>query len=214
MWTSTDNIKVRRLLASNLPMRVVQNSNMILVDTGRLKAQKSMMEKLNKIAQTEDFKLIVLTHTHGDHIESLEKITKVWDVNVVVHRSESRNIAGLVDEKRIIEFEDSFDLNTYGINGKVVHTPGHSSGSSSIILNNEIALVGDLIGDFFTKPWAKNNRKVNISSVRSMESLLTLNCKCYIPAHKRNWFDYDQLNIVFQQYTSGEAIYEKQVNCK
>jgi len=215
MWTTTATTttitKIQRLLTTNLPMSVVQNGNMILVDTGRAKGQESMFKKLNKICSNEEFKLIILTHTHPDHIETLASIAKKWDVKVLVHSSEAQNIVAHIDHERIIEFEDSFDLNDIGINGVVIHTPGHSPGSSSVILNNEIALVGDHIGDFFTKPWAKNNKKVSNSSLKSMERLLNLGCKLYIPAHKKNWFEYDQLNAVYQRYVNGEAVYEKQI---
>lgn len=214
MWTTTDNIEVRRLLTTNLPMLVVQSKSMILVDTGRMKAEKSLMKSLSEITQLKEFKLIVLTHSHDDHIESLNSIVNAWGVNVLVHKSEAKRIAELIGENRVIEFEDSFSLKSYGINGVVIHTPGHSSGSVSIILNNEIALVGDHIGDFFTKPWARNKKVVSSSSVKSMERLLRLKCTSYIPAHKKNWFEYDQLNTVYQQYIKGKAIYEKQVKCR
>jgi glyoxylase-like metal-dependent hydrolase (beta-lactamase superfamily II) len=43
--------------------------------------------------------------------------------------------------------EDSFDLAEYGISGQVIHTPGHSLGSVSIILDNGETLVGDMVRD-------------------------------------------------------------------
>ena len=40
---------------------------------------------------------------------------------------------------------DEFDLSEYGIAGKIIHTPGHSPSSLSIILDNGEALVGDIV---------------------------------------------------------------------
>lgn len=37
------------------------------------------------------------------------------------------------------------DLSEYGIAGKIIHTPGHSPSSLSIILDNGEALVGDIV---------------------------------------------------------------------
>ena len=41
--------------------------------------------------------------------------------------------------------EDEFDLQPYGIAGKIIHTPGHSPSSISIMLDNGEALIGDLV---------------------------------------------------------------------
>jgi len=40
---------------------------------------------------------------------------------------------------------DKFDLNEFGISGDVIHTPGHSKSSVSVVLVNGEVLVGDLI---------------------------------------------------------------------
>jgi glyoxylase-like metal-dependent hydrolase (beta-lactamase superfamily II) len=40
---------------------------------------------------------------------------------------------------------DTFDISPYGVDGKIVYTPGHSNCSISIILNTGEALVGDVM---------------------------------------------------------------------
>jgi glyoxylase-like metal-dependent hydrolase (beta-lactamase superfamily II) len=40
-----------------------------------------------------------------------------------------------------------FDLSGYGIEGRVIPTPGHSQGSITVILDNGEVLVGDLVGE-------------------------------------------------------------------
>jgi glyoxylase-like metal-dependent hydrolase (beta-lactamase superfamily II) len=44
-----------------------------------------------------------------------------------------------------IVMDDEFDLSDYGIPGKVIHTPGHSPSSISVMLDNGEALIGDLV---------------------------------------------------------------------
>ncbi|UCB44816.1 MAG: MBL fold metallo-hydrolase, partial [Spirochaetota bacterium] len=49
-----------------------------------------------------------------------------------------------------IVLEDSpFSLTPYGIKGKIIPTPGHSSGSMSLILESGDAFVGDLFMNGF-----------------------------------------------------------------
>ena len=43
--------------------------------------------------------------------------------------------------------DDVFGLSEYGISGKIIHTPGHSQGSMSIILDNGETLIGDMVRD-------------------------------------------------------------------
>jgi glyoxylase-like metal-dependent hydrolase (beta-lactamase superfamily II) len=44
-----------------------------------------------------------------------------------------------------IVMDDGFDLNEYGIPGRIIHTPGHSPSSISIISDNGETLIGDLV---------------------------------------------------------------------
>jgi hydroxyacylglutathione hydrolase len=50
-----------------------------------------------------------------------------------------------------IVIDDDFDLEKFGIAGRIIHTPGHTSGSLSVILDSGDAIVGDLIGSLFKK---------------------------------------------------------------
>ena len=66
---------------------------------------------------------------------------------------------------------------------KIIHTPGHTIGSISIIIDDEIALVGDtLFGLFKNKilpPFADNKEDL----YKSWLKLLNTSCKSFIPAH-------------------------------
>jgi glyoxylase-like metal-dependent hydrolase (beta-lactamase superfamily II) len=47
--------------------------------------------------------------------------------------------------KADIAFETDIDLNDFGINGRIIHTPGHTAGSVSVILSDGTAIIGDLL---------------------------------------------------------------------
>ncbi|MCK7531440.1 MAG: hypothetical protein MZV63_10595 [Marinilabiliales bacterium] len=42
-------------------------------------------------------------------------------------------------------FADTFDLNRFGINGYVLHTPGHSPGGATTVIDDLVAIAGDSI---------------------------------------------------------------------
>jgi hydroxyacylglutathione hydrolase len=58
-------------------------------------------------------------------------------------------------------------LNEFGFNAFVIHTPGHSFGSISVIIDNEIAIVGDAMFGVFRNsvflPFADDLKQMVIS---------------------------------------------------
>ena len=115
---------------------------------------------------------IILTHGHLDHIVCLVYAKEIAGADVICHRSiayklaageyeeavprsplwkvfnkpASRMLASKLDPVQPdILIEDEFPLAELGIQGKIRHTPGHSQGSCSIILDNGETLIGDLV---------------------------------------------------------------------
>ncbi|MHC4106289.1 MAG: MBL fold metallo-hydrolase, partial [Planctomycetota bacterium] len=122
----------------------------------------------------EEIQLIILTHGHWDHIGSTAEIKEMTGAKVVMHKNEkhwleeslkpmppgvttwgkistrlfSWTIVPFVHiqptEVDIVLENEEFSLEEYGISGKVVYTPGHSSGSVSVLLETGEAFVGDM----------------------------------------------------------------------
>ncbi len=122
----------------------------------------------------EEIQLIILTHGHWDHIGSAAEIKELTGAKVVMHQNEKHWLQeslkpmppgvstwGKISTKlfswTIVPFvhirptdvdivleDDEFSLEQYGISGKIIYTPGHSSGSVSVLLESGEAFVGDL----------------------------------------------------------------------
>lgn len=151
---------------------VVNGANSILVDTGvRGFSMKIKMLFRQYQLKPADIKLIVLTHTHYDHTGNLRELKKYTGAPVLVHQNEFENLKngftpvpkGHGKYSRLIsEFgravfpkyasprpfvadlvnTGEFDLNEFGLDAKIISTPGHTNGSQSIVIGKSL-IAGD-----------------------------------------------------------------------
>lgn len=205
-WEASKGLIVKRVLTTNSPMIVANKDNFILIDTGRTKARKGVLKKLKSFSVDRKLALVILTHTHHDHIENLESILAEHDAKILVHKNESDCLDMIKNKESVITFDKKYDLTIHGINGYVLHTPGHSSGSSSIVIDDEIAFIGDIIGDFMAKPWAKKRKTVSNKHLNSLKKLIDLSCRMYFQSHKRDVYTCEELHKLYESYNAGEAI--------
>jgi len=173
----------------------------ILIDSGSPGDLPMLEKKLKKAGvMLEEIELLILTHAHFDHAGNAEAIRKRSNCKIAAHQAE-RNflengknaaikpctmIATLMNPFMNIPFaatevgivvKDSFDLHPHGADAQIVSTPGHTSGSISVVTAGKEAIVGDLIGSglllglfFPDRPrhhyWMENMNEVRASLKR------------------------------------------------
>jgi len=152
---------------------IIRDEGTVLVDSGYPGSEDTILEKLHDIGGSpEDVRLIVLTHGHADHAGSAAALREKTGAKVAVHRLDAEKVREGQQGKlhptgftgRILGFffgmkkassypafepdiliDESLELEEYGIRGRVIHTPGHSPGCVSVLLNSGDAIAGDLI---------------------------------------------------------------------
>ncbi|MFA5756651.1 MAG: MBL fold metallo-hydrolase, partial [Smithellaceae bacterium] len=156
---------------------------------------------------------LVLTHTHYDHAENAAAIKDRYNPKIIVHKKEADYVrrgenpvihgtlplTGWISDRlshwylsqffryRPVDGDltvaERYDLKPLGFQGYLLSTPGHSPGSLSVILENEIAIVGDALFGVFKgsaiPPVAADEKRM----VASWEKLLKTGCSLYLPAH-------------------------------
>jgi glyoxylase-like metal-dependent hydrolase (beta-lactamase superfamily II) len=112
-------------------------------------------------------KYIYLTHCHGDHIKGVEELKAKCGGMVLVHRADAEglndvsiNLTPIIGLPKI-ELEadsrvDDGDLIHLGnLEFRVIHTPGHTKGSSSLYIESEKCLFsGDTL---FRGTWGRTD---------------------------------------------------------
>ena len=163
---------IRKRIGYSNATLIVNGKNSILVDTGVKGNMKQIQILFKQAhLKPSDLKLIILTHTHYDHTGNLAALKKWTGAKVMVHKNEFENLkngytpipAGTRSCPKFISRagslifprfaspnpfnaelinENEFDLTEFGIDAKVIHTPGHTKGSQSVIFRNT-AIAGD-----------------------------------------------------------------------
>lgn len=184
----------------------------ILIDTSLNFFWKELRDKLEKLGVgSGNLVALILTHTHFDHAENAHNIKAYMNPKVITHLLEKNNlehgenpyIIGTVSITKIlstingrnidwlfkykpcsvdIEVKDRFELDKLGFKGYILHTPGHTKGSMSIIID-EYAFVGDSMYGVVPKcikpPFATEEGIMQ----NSWKRLLDTNCSMYLPGH-------------------------------
>ena len=185
---------------------LVMGDQPILIDTGSPGETDAIAAALaEKRIHMRELALILLTHGHVDHAGSAGPIRMnlpiplachVGDVDMV-RKGENRPLQAIGLEAKIVKqmipnefpriapdvkFEENFRLDEYGVAGEVIHTPGHTAGSVSVMLDSGEAIVGDVLrGGYLggtlmpTKPlthyFAEDSRKIK----PSLEKIMSYN---------------------------------------
>ena len=125
------------------------------------------IEYLIKEVLKGNLKYIYLTHCHGDHIGGVTELKKRCGGKILIHRFDSIglndskiNLSSIIDIPEIeLEADSRIDdgdlLHLGNLEFKVLHTPGHTKGSTSLYCEKEGCLFsGDTI---FYGTWGRTD---------------------------------------------------------
>ena len=145
--------------------------SLVLIDAGEPGYSRRILDRIQNL-YPKSLNTILVTHAHYDHIGGIARIQKCTGAPVAIHeadlkdlRSGSTNIGTPRGGGRLIQplvplieklapvygvqaetrFFDQQMLVIDEMCIEVIHTPGHTSGSSCFLVNDEVLFTGDLL---------------------------------------------------------------------
>ncbi len=141
----------------------------VIVDTGSPGEEAKLLRAAERAGvRPEDMSLILHTHAHFDHAGSTAALVKTLNIPAVVHRADEEMMrTGKMNPLKPLGLEgrilmavlratfppsapdlvadETFDLSAFGVEGRILPTPGHTAGSISVLLPDGAAIVGDVM---------------------------------------------------------------------
>ncbi|PKL66599.1 MAG: Zn-dependent hydrolase [Methanobacteriales archaeon HGW-Methanobacteriales-1] len=228
-WITSHGLIIYQVLSGRSNSFLVSsNDKFFLIDTGRASSWKKLSKNLDGILGENQLSCLILTHTHFDHCENATKIKEKYNCKVIVHECEANylkngdsplpkgtniltrfliNFIGKRIQSRYnydpvhldIAVDEKFDLNKFGFQAYIIPTPGHSPGSISLIIDDELAIVGDAMFGVFKwsvyPPFADDTQLM----IQSWGKLLETGCVTYLPGHGTEI----SVNLLKKQYAKN-----------
>jgi hydroxyacylglutathione hydrolase len=147
---------------------------LFLVDGGMLGTGHRILKRIAEIGRKpEHLQFALVTHAHADHFGGLAVVQEASDCAIICHPSHAETIRtgrGIVSPgrngiariyeriagfvlpklklprlKRVMTAQDGDELHMFGLPGRILFTPGHSTGDLTLVLDDGSAFVGDLV---------------------------------------------------------------------
>ena len=148
---------------------VIKGSRSVLVDVGSHGTTRSLLQALRREGiDINDISLVLHTHGHSDHCAATWDSKQTIAAPVAIHAADAamlksgtnypliptrltgtilkcfvdRRFQGVTPD---ILIEQETDLESYGVDARVILTPGHTPGSISVLTGEGEIIVGDIM---------------------------------------------------------------------
>ena len=207
------------------------DAGLILVDAGIPYSEGLVIRKMKELGR-DDLKLIFITHAHIDHYGGANALREQTGALIAIHRDDAESMAvgrselGTVGDwertsdaalpyieplldvtptEADILLDDGDSLEEFGINAYVLHTPGHTPGSSTLIVDDRLAFVGDLLASSNGNVHAQQSFAEDWAQVKdSINRLRDVNPELIYPGHGSKPITREDLDTVEVRFAEQE----------
>jgi hydroxyacylglutathione hydrolase len=198
-------------IGDNSHVFFVTGDSTAIVDAGNPGGHWKILKALKANGISRDqVSVIVITHAHFDHYGSLRALKSELDVPVLAgspdadYMARGENVPGMNYSgrhalgpmadgvKADVLVTCDMGLQGYGIDARVLTTPGHTAGSLSVLAGNGDCTTGDFLASLYT-----GEPEV---IAQSLKKLAGGGSKCFYPAHGPRL----DASVVFSEFATQE----------
>jgi hydroxyacylglutathione hydrolase len=141
-----------------------------LVDAGSPGAENKILQAIQKL--NKSLRLIFITHAHFDHYGAVTALRRLTGAPVAIHAADAQAMAEgktpiryargrgrlvralqpllehwipLEPTSADLLLQDGDRLDDHGLDARLLHTPGHTPGSSCLVVEERLVFAGDLL---------------------------------------------------------------------
>jgi hydroxyacylglutathione hydrolase len=214
--SSSGDMRIHRLRGFAAYSYLLETDDALyLVDAGTSAHAPAVLRAIEALGRKpEDIRLAVVTHAHADHYGGLGKLQERAEFPVACHpaHAEVLRTGGIIISPGLNPFSRIYasiaraylpisrlpkvtcvvtpgndePLDAFGLRGRILHTPGHSDGCVSLLLDDGSAFVGDLVQGRrlpFLSPELPNMALDTETVLESWRALLDAGATTIYPAH-------------------------------
>ena len=170
--TLDSQIEVHPLsLGTSRAYLLASRAGLYLVDAGVPRQEKRILRAMQSLDR-DDLRLIFITHAHFDHYGSAAALQEITGAKIAIHHADADAMArgdtilgetrgrgrlvgpflpfaefviGISPTPADLLLDDGDSLADWGLDATLLHTPGHTPGSSCLLVDGGLAFVGDLL---------------------------------------------------------------------
>ena len=203
----TSAIKIIGSSSVNCYLVNARDGGFVLIDSGLSMGRGRLVKELESSGCLPGkLNLILITHADSDHTGNAAFLRRKYASKIAVHPAEVKAVesGNMLDSRkpqapltRLIysiarlgksdrftpdfTVEDGQDLTAYGLDAKVVHLPGHTSGEIGVLTAQGELFCGDMFME--TKKGLRFGYGDPADFKASLEKLRTLDIKTFYPGH-------------------------------
>ncbi len=207
------------------------DAGLILVDAGVPYSHRMVLRKMKQIGR-DDLILIYITHAHIDHYGGADALREKTGAPIAIHSADAESMAkGLTDLGTVRQWERTSDatlpfiepllkvtpteadilvedgdsLEEFGIDAYVLFTPGHTPGSTTLVVEDRYGFAGDLVASSNGKVHAQRSFAEDwVQVAKSIDRLKSLELELIYPGHGAEPITNSQLKTLRASFVEEE----------
>lgn len=156
----TNSFKIKKFVVGHIETNmylIINNKKGVIIDPGFISSEVEALIKEIK-RECDEIPVVLLTHGHYDHISGLAILKEKFNSTIYCHKLEKEKLKDAEKNGAVFfnavtttipppdkYLSDGEQIKLIGLTFKIIHTPGHTRGGISVLLEDRYLFSGDTL---------------------------------------------------------------------